>query len=288
MKPSVYWTKTPARLCRSFSSSEEEDVKLACQEHILPDDNIIEKWEFAASAGFDGIELRGMRDWRERLEELRSARDRGVVFSSVCLIDDRFIGDFDAERRREAVEHMKSLLSGIAELGGEGAITPAAYGLASKRLPPFEVPRTEEEDRRVLLDALEELGEHAAGEGTLVLLEPLNRYEDHMLNRLDQVVELSKAAGRNSVKVMGDLFHMNIEEDDPAESIRRAGEYLAHVHLADSNRAQPGAGHNDFGSAFRALHDIGFDGYLAMECGIRGDARTVLPQIVRHLRALME
>ena len=116
----------------------------------------------------------------------------------------------------------------------------------------------------MLLDALEELGEHAGNEGTLVLLEPLNRYEDHMLNRLEQAVELSKAAGRDSVKVMGDLFHMNIEEDDPGGSIRRARGYLAHVHL-----------------------EIGFDGYLAMESGIRGDPATVLPQVVRRLRSLM-
>jgi sugar phosphate isomerase/epimerase len=263
-------------------------VKLSCQEHILPGDDILEKWEFAASVGFDGIELRGMEDWRERLDDLRAARDQGVVFSSVCLIYDRFIGDFDAERRRAAVEHMKSLLSGIAELGGVGAITPAAYGLASTRLPPFKVPRTEEEDRRVLLDALEELGEHADREGTLVLLEPLNRYEDHMLNRLDQAAELSRAVGRDSIRVMGDLFHMNIEEDDPAESLRRVDGYLAHVHLADSNRLQPGAGHMDLASAFGTLRDMGFQGYLAMECGIRGDAEAVLPRVVRSLRSLME
>jgi sugar phosphate isomerase/epimerase len=262
-------------------------MKLSCQEQLLPGHNILEKWEFAATAGFDGIELRGMRDWRERLDDLRAAKERGAVFSSVCLIDDRFIGDLDADRRREAVEHMKRLLSGIAELGGVGAITPAAFGLTSRALPPFEVPRTQEEDRRVLLDALEELGEHADTEGTLVLLEPLNRYEDHMLNRLDQAVELCKAAGRDSVKVMGDLFHMNIEEDAPGESIRRAEGYLAHVHLADSNRAHPGAGHNDFASAFGALRDIGFDGYLAMECAVRGDAETVLPQVARRLRSLM-
>jgi len=102
-----------------------------------------------------------------------------------------------------------------------------------------------------------------------------------MLNRLDQAVELSKAVGRDSVRAMGDLFHMNIEEDDPGESIRRADGYLAHVHLADSNRAHPGAGHLDFAPAFSALRDIGFDGYLAMECGIRGEARTVLPQVAR-------
>src|SRR5215211_5520216 len=262
-------------------------MKLSCQEQLLPGDSILEKWEFAASAGFDGIELRGMRDWRERLDDLKAARDRGVVFSSVCVISDRFIGDLDADRRREAVEHMKSLLSGIAELGGRGAITPAAFGLTSTALPPFETPRTPDEDRRVLLDALEELGEHADREGALVLLEPLNRYEDHMLNRLDQAVELSRDVGRDSVRVMGDLFHMNIEEDDLGESIRCAQGYLAHVHLADSNRAHPGAGHTDFALSFEALRDIGFDGYLAMECAIRGDAKTVLPEVVRYLRSSM-
>jgi len=231
--------------------------------------------------------VRGTEGWLGRLDELRSAGEQGVVFSSVCLISDRFIGDLDASRRGEAVEHMKHLLSGIAELGGTGAVTPAAFGLASKRLPPFEVPRTEEEDRRVLLEALEELGEHAESEGTLVLLEPLNRYEDHMLNRVEQAVDLCEAAGRPSVKVMGDLFHMNIEEDDLGETIRRAGGYLAHIHLADSNRLQPGVGHTDFAGAFGALHDIGFDGYMAMECGIRGDARQILPGVVRHLRSRM-
>jgi sugar phosphate isomerase/epimerase len=105
-------------------------------------------------------------------------------------------------------------------------------GALSRALPPFEVSRTREEDRRVLLDALEELGEHADREGTLVLLEPLNRYEDHMLNRLEEAVELSRASGRVSVKVMGDLFHMNIEEDDATESIRRAEGHLAQIGRA--------------------------------------------------------
>ena len=262
-------------------------MRLACQEHILPGDSILKKWEFAASADFDGIELRGTEDWSERLESLRVAREQGVVFSSVCLISDRFIGDLDPGRRREAIEHMKRLLSGISELGGIGAVTPAAFGLASKRLPPFEVPRSEEEDRRVLRDVLEELGEHADAEGTLLLLEPLNRYEDHMLNRLEDAIELCDAVGRGSLKIMGDLFHMNIEEDELGQAIRSASGHLAHVHLADSNRLQPGAGHTDFAGAFQALHDIGFDGYMAMECGIRGEAKTALPQVAQHLRSLM-
>jgi sugar phosphate isomerase/epimerase len=86
---------------------------------------------------------------------------------------------------------------------------------------------------------------------------------------------------------MGDLFHMNIEEDDLGGSIRAAGGHLAHVHLADSSRLQPGAGHTDFAGAFEALRGVGFGGYMAMECGIRGDARQVLPEVVRHLRSMM-
>jgi sugar phosphate isomerase/epimerase len=261
-------------------------VKLSCQEHLLPGETIFEKWEFAKGAGFDGIELRGTEDWNGRMDEFREARGRGAVFSSVCLISDRFIGDLDAGRRREAVVHMKDLLSGIAELGGTGAVTPAAFGVATKRLPPFTVPRTEEEDRQVLLGALNELGEHAGREGTLVLLEPLNRYEDHMLNRVDQAVELCEAVGP-SIKVMGDLFHMNIEEDDLGGAIRAANGHLAHVHLADSSRLQPGTAHTDFAGAFAALRDVGFEGYMAMECGIRGEAEKALPESVRYLRSMM-
>jgi sugar phosphate isomerase/epimerase len=86
---------------------------------------------------------------------------------------------------------------------------------------------------------------------------------------------------------MGDFFHMSIEEADIAASLRAAREYLVHVHLADSNRLQPGAGHTDFAGAFGALRDMSFDGYMVMECGIRGDPREVLPEVVLHLRSWM-
>jgi sugar phosphate isomerase/epimerase len=79
----------------------------------------------------------------------------------------------------------------------------------SLRLPPFKPPRSAEDDRHVLIEGLTELGEHAAREGVCVLLEPLNRYEDHMINRLDQAVDLCRTVDLESVCVMGDFFHMN-------------------------------------------------------------------------------
>ncbi len=265
-------------------------MKLACQEHLIPGDSLIEKWECVAAAGFDGIELRGHGDFqfRERLPELRAARNAGVVMPSVCVIMDHFIGDFDPAQRRDAIDNMRSLLSVIAEVGGYGAITPAAYGMFSLRLPPFTPPRSPEDDRKVLIEGLSELGEHAAAEGVHVLFEPLNRYEDHMVHTLAEAVDLCRAVGLPSVKVMADLFHMNIEEQDLAGAITQAADYLLHVHLADSNRRQPGLGHTDFMPAFRALQQLGFSGYMALECHLQGEPRAALAETARYIRSLCD
>jgi sugar phosphate isomerase/epimerase len=183
---------------------------------------------------------------------------------------------------------MKSLLSVIAEVGGAGAITPAAFGLFSRALPPWDPPpRTPEQDRDVLIDALAELAEHAAAEGVEIWLEPLNRYEDHMINRLEQAADICRIVGRPVLKVMADTFHMNIEEDDPAVAIRAVGELIGHVQLGDSARFQPGTGHVDFAAEFAALKEVGFDGWAAMECAIRGDPRDALPEVARLLRPML-
>ena len=79
---------------------------------------------------------------RGRLPELRAAARAGVVMQTVCPETDHFIGDFDADQRRDAIEQLRTQLSVIAELGGEGVLTPASWGMFSLRLPPFTPPRT--------------------------------------------------------------------------------------------------------------------------------------------------
>jgi sugar phosphate isomerase/epimerase len=266
-------------------------MRLACQERLLPGDTVLERWDSARRTGYDGIELHGLPDFAlvDRLPELHRAAAAGVVFSSVCVAMRHFIGDFDADLRRDAVANLKAQLSVIAELGGVGVVTPAAYGMYTRKLPPFAPPpRTEEEDVEVLVEALTELASHAAAEGVEVLLEPLNRYEDHMVNNLDQGAAVCRAVGLDAVKLVVDTYHMNIEEDHPAESVRRAGELVGHVQLGDSARWQPGTGHVDFAAIVGALHDIGFDGWLALECNLRGDPMDALAQGSATLRPLLQ
>ncbi|MEV8314641.1 sugar phosphate isomerase/epimerase family protein [Streptomyces sp. NPDC059900] len=260
--------------------------KTAAQEQLLPGDTLQQKWEFAQAAGYDAIELRAKGDlhFASRLPELKQALADGVVMPTVCVEMLHFFGAFDPDLRRDAIEQMKSQLTVIAEIGGRGAQTPASYGMFSSRLPPFEAPRSADEDREVLLSGLTELGEHARKQGVQLYLEPLNRYEDHMVNRLEQAADLLSAVGLDSVKIGIDSYHMNIEEADPAASILKYADYIGHAQVSDSNRFQPGAGHLDWQAWLSALHAISYDGYLAAECRLTGDPVDAVRSIPGFLR----
>ena len=117
-------------------------------------------------------------------------------------------------------------------------------------------------------------------------LEPLNRYEDHMVNRLDQAVALIEAVASDSLRVAADTYHMNIEEDDPVTALYAAGSRLGHVQVSDSNRLQPGAGHLDWPALLGALTAVGYDGYLAVECRLRGDPVAAVAGVPAYLRRL--
>jgi sugar phosphate isomerase/epimerase len=253
---------------------------------MLPGDTLEQKWEFATGAGYDAIELRGKGDFvfRERLPELRRAAAAGVVMPTVCVEMLHFFGAFDDDLRADAIAQLKSQLSVIAEIGGRGVMTPASYGMFSRRLPPFEPPRSEAADREVLLAGLNELGEHAKSEGVQLYLEPLNRYEDHMVNRLGQAADLMREVGLDSVRVAADTYHMNIEEDDPPAALMAVAPYLGHVQVSESNRLQPGTGHVDWPAVLGALAAIGYDGYLALECRLRGEPAAAVASVPPFLR----
>jgi sugar phosphate isomerase/epimerase len=115
------------------------------------------------------------------------------------------------------------------------------------------------------MDCLEECCKVAAGKAVTVFLEPLNRYESDYVNTVDDVLKIIRQLGLSNVKVLADTFHMNIEEVNLSDSLKRAGPSLGFVHLADSNRQAPGHGHLDIRGVLGALKELGYQGYLSFE-----------------------
>jgi sugar phosphate isomerase/epimerase len=263
-----------------------QTVRLAVQEQYLRGETMIEKWQHAQMLGFDAIELRGAGDGRfaTRLPELREAAAAGVPMPTVCVEMLHFVGDFDPAKRADALVQMKSQLSVMAAIGGRLAMTPASYGMFSRRLPPFVPPRSEAEDAEILLEAFGELAAHAKSEGVIIALEPLNRYENHMINTLADAQALCEQIGSPHLGIAADTYHMNIEEADPLKALIKAGPWIRHVQLSDSNRLEPGAGHIDWPATLDALWAIGYDRELAFECRLSGEVDEVLPVAVRRMR----
>ena len=116
-----------------------------------------------------------------------------------------------------------------------------------------------------MLDAMKTIAHAASDRGVRLVIEPLNRYETNLLNTVAETLALIDAIGVDNVGVLFDTFHANIEEPRIEESLRACGARLFHVHVADSNRWAPGAGHVDFARVIATLREMKYDGWVSAE-----------------------
>jgi sugar phosphate isomerase/epimerase len=134
-------------------------------------------------------------------------------------------------------------------------------------------------------DALAECCAEAAQSGVRVAVEPINRYETTLINNVAQGLELIDCVGAENLGLLFDTFHANIEEPSIEESLMVAGDRLFHVHVADSNRWYPGAGHLDFARILGILPRVGYSGFVSGEFMPHPDAATAAQRAVEHLRS---
>jgi sugar phosphate isomerase/epimerase len=115
---------------------------------------------------------------------------------------------------------------------------------------------------------LEELCRFAKDHGVKLVLEPLNRYSTPYCSTAKDAVAIAKQVSSDSLGILLDTFHMNIEEDSFESAIRTAGRLLKHTHFADNNRKMPGSAHIDFTRIMRCMQEVGYNGYASFEPNI--------------------
>jgi sugar phosphate isomerase/epimerase len=181
--------------------------------------------------------------------------------------------------RRRAVERVKRHVEFADEFDAL-----VILGLIRGKVSP-EVGR--EQAERWLIEALDEVCQAGRQHGVHFAVEPINRYETDLLNTVAETLTLIEQVGSDNLGILLDTFHANIEEPSIVDSVRAAGQRLFHVHLADSNRWYPGAGHTDFRPILTALRDVGYDGWLSAEILPKPDPATAtrewLPAVQRLL-----
>jgi sugar phosphate isomerase/epimerase len=258
-------------------------LKLAIQSRLVPGDSLRQKRENAMRYGFDGIELSAF----PMIDAAEEAVRDGVPVTAMCSGHRGWFIDPDPAEIRACLDDVKRLLELSAELDAAPLIVVPIFG-RTNRLPHGGTGRTQEEDEALWQEGLREATDHAERVGGRLVVEAINRYENSVSVTLADAVRWARAMKSQQVRAMGDVFHMNIEEPDLAASLMEAGEMLAYVHLADSQRLEPGKGHLDFGSVFRGLARAGYTGWASMECDLSGDPERVLPPAVAYLRSHIE
>jgi len=265
-------------------------MKIATQLGLLPGNSIEEKFYKAKEIGFEGIEIGGSELFKdEKLVEKykKLSEETEIKISSICAGYTKFLLDPTPEERSLARNDIKKLLEYGGYLGIVGLILVPVFGSPKiTDLSPYK--NAFELEKELLLSQLPELAEKAEKEKCALLLEPLNRYETHFMNRLEQAVEFCKKVKNEYLKIMADFFHMSIEESDIPKSIKKAGKFISHVHLADSNRILPGMGHTDFKRGFKALKKIGYDKFMALECGVPEPQEENLKKSLKYLKNITE
>jgi sugar phosphate isomerase/epimerase len=263
-------------------------VKLAAQESLVPGETFAQKLANLQAYGFDGIELNGrlLREDPNHLPEVKAAlADSPIKASTICGgLPNRFTVP-DRQARQESIDAARVLLRCAAEVGARGIIFVPRFN-RDEGLPDLSPLYTASElERDLLIAQLKPLAREAADLGVCLILEPLNRYEARFPKDLAEACAICDAVDSPGLGMMGDFFHMNIEEADIAASLLASGRHLRHIHLADSNRLVPGRGHTQFVEPFRVLQEIGYDGYGALECRVPEPRDEALRETVRFLRA---
>ncbi|MEJ6393516.1 sugar phosphate isomerase/epimerase family protein [Gymnodinialimonas sp. 2305UL16-5] len=159
-----------------------------------------------------------------------------------------------------AISFLRTALDKTKEMGAE-ALSGVIYGGIGERtgLPP-----TVQELSNVAR-VIEAAAAHAKSLDLLLGIEPVNRYETHLINTARQGVDMIERVGAENLFLHLDTYHMNIEEKGVANGIIDGREFLRYIHLSESDRGTPGAGTCDWDEIYGALAAIRFRGGLAME-----------------------
>lgn len=238
----------------------------------------------ATKLGFDAIEIFPPAASALNIRDLKKmTSDAGIKVAAIgtgagFLIHQLTLIDPDSTMRLKALEFVQRIIDVAAEFGA-----PAIIGSMQGRHGDGE----RNTSLNLLALSLGSLAVHAKMYGQPLLYEPLNRYETNLFNRQADAADWLRSAKIQNVKVLADLFHMNIEEADVSAALRQVSELLGHVHFVDSNRRAPGMGHTNFTPIVQALREIKYQGYISAECFPIPDADTTARKTIETYKRLL-
>jgi len=223
------------------------------------------------AVGYDGVELPifDPSDPRHFARLGRVIRDHGLECTGVTILPDEAHNAIseDASHRQGAIDHLRRVI----DCGNEAGIEVLA-GPYFQVLGQFTGSGPTQRELEYAAEVHRTVAPLAAAARITCALEPLNRFEAHLLNTMEQAAAYMQRVDHPSFGAMHDTFHANIEEKSPVDSIDTlfATGKLTHVHISENDRGTPGRGHARLRESILRLKALGYDRWLTIEAFGKG------------------
>jgi D-psicose/D-tagatose/L-ribulose 3-epimerase len=214
--------------------------------------------------GYDNLDVAveepSIIDW-EKLNVLTEDLGLEVTLSGAFGLN-RDISNEDEAIRKNGMNYINECLK-ICEKLNCNRFGGPFYSAVGKTRPLPDDEKKKERER--CMANLKIVGRLAGEKGVIIGIEPLNRFENDMINTVDQALLMIKEIDSPNIKLLIDTFHANIEEKSIPMAIKKAGHYLCHIHGNENDRGIPGTGHIDWKGIRNALREIGYDETIVIE-----------------------
>jgi len=222
--------------------------------------SILQKLDFMEANGFSAVEIPSGSWPIKNCDEMNKAMTgRKLSIATACGPSD--FSYAEPEKREAEVQKFLPIIEALGAMKSVGLILCPARG---------KVPMGFAELRQDFVSNTgKRLAEHAAKHGTSIVLEPLRRNETPFLRQVADGARMAADIGPGAA-VMGDFWHMGLEETSFMGAFICAGKLLAHVHIAGlKERIIPGVypEADQYVDGFKGLKLIGYRGGISFEGG---------------------
>ena len=236
---------------------------------------------FKGAAGEDPLEQiqwayeQGFRAWENTMLKNREVseqeaiskkiQDLGMEFGqfvgTVTFSEVTFAGKIKENRDRVISDVKRSL--DIAKRMNTKTVH-IVLGLADPRLSwDFQMANA--------IDLLKRLVEIYQPEGITMVIEPMNHKINHpgmFLHTVPQAYALVKAVGSEHLKILFDIYHVQIQEGNLLPTLDLAWDEVGYFQIGDTpGRNEPGTGEINYKNVLQHIHDKGYRGFLGLEHG---------------------
>jgi len=253
-------------------------MKFSCLTTVAPGKTLVEQCAAIAASGCTGIETILFPDTQlERWQQAIRQATSNVGLQTVAVI----LGGLALDQP-DFPAWVREALPAIHETGAAALLTPEYR--TQDPLPLFPPYVALPLAAQAQVDAaLAEISSLVRKLNMLLLLEPVTQFESRFWRDVETVVQVCERLNNPNVGLALDFHNMNITEANINASLRRAGPWVRHIHLADSNRRLPGEGHIDFASGMATLRAMGYEGWYSFECAVWGNFSAAIKQTVDAL-----